>query len=36
MHWQEFGPNECYLDEGSDAVYSILPAGKPLFTLTFI
>ncbi len=33
MHWQEFGPDECYLDEGSDANYSVLTRGKPLFSL---
>ncbi|KAK0476158.1 hypothetical protein IW261DRAFT_1643562 [Armillaria novae-zelandiae] len=26
MHWQEFEPNECYLDEGSNAFYSVLTA----------
>ncbi|KAK0237060.1 hypothetical protein EDD85DRAFT_953056 [Armillaria nabsnona] len=26
MHWQEFGPDECYLDEGSDAIYSVQTA----------
>ncbi|KAK0431927.1 hypothetical protein EV421DRAFT_1911438 [Armillaria borealis] len=26
MHWQEFEPDECYLYEGSDAIYSVLMA----------
>ncbi|SJL11172.1 uncharacterized protein ARMOST_14575 [Armillaria ostoyae] len=26
MHWQEFKPDECYLDEGSKVIYSVLTA----------
>ncbi len=33
MHWHEFEPDECYLDEGSDAIYSVLTAGKLLLSL---
>ncbi|PBK72018.1 hypothetical protein ARMSODRAFT_1017004 [Armillaria solidipes] len=26
MHWQEFEPDECHLDEASDAIYGVLMA----------
>ncbi|SJL11160.1 uncharacterized protein ARMOST_14563 [Armillaria ostoyae] len=31
-HWQEFELDGCYLEEGSDAIYSILTVGVPLFS----